>query len=389
MPPARSTSSAEAEALPPRLMAEAPTEGEEDDQPRTARGERVLDEDAWAGALEAIVERDYFPDVPRLRSQLAWLTGGDAGAAAEQERERRRQEAGAAGRPDGPLPRLDAFCAANTGEDNASFASLLAADTARRAARSAAAGAAERAPRNALEAPKGGAHGAKTMFLPPPPRGSSATALPAGSRAAVVPAGTRFAAVPGESDDGGPTTRARKASSGVETPRGGAGPRSLLATPVHGPGAGETPIMTWGELGSTPLRLDGAAAGRGGGAASGFRVQSTPRREQLGRRLAPGGAAASLSGRGRERVTPRHAGTQTPGKARVPGTPRTPLSAAGTELLRKLSAAGADGEDMGLRRSYQGTPVAARRAGGETPGSSWTPASTPLAAPPPAKRARR
>lgn len=33
----------------------------------------VLDEDEWASQLEAIIERDFFPDVPKLQSKLEWL----------------------------------------------------------------------------------------------------------------------------------------------------------------------------------------------------------------------------------------------------------------------------------------------------------------------------
>ena len=33
----------------------------------------VLDEDDWTEKLEAIIQRDYFPDLPKLESQLEWL----------------------------------------------------------------------------------------------------------------------------------------------------------------------------------------------------------------------------------------------------------------------------------------------------------------------------
>ena len=33
----------------------------------------VLDEDDWTDKLEAIIQRDYFPDLPKLESQLEWL----------------------------------------------------------------------------------------------------------------------------------------------------------------------------------------------------------------------------------------------------------------------------------------------------------------------------
>lgn len=46
--------------------------------PPPARNKRkreqvVLDEDEWTDKLEAIIQRDYFPDLPKLENQLEWL----------------------------------------------------------------------------------------------------------------------------------------------------------------------------------------------------------------------------------------------------------------------------------------------------------------------------
>lgn len=44
--------------------------------PRTAPSWRVpavLDEDEWTEQLEAIIERDYFPDKAKLENKLEWL----------------------------------------------------------------------------------------------------------------------------------------------------------------------------------------------------------------------------------------------------------------------------------------------------------------------------
>ena len=36
-------------------------------------GPIVLDEDDWTDRIEAIIERDYFPDIPKLQNKLEWL----------------------------------------------------------------------------------------------------------------------------------------------------------------------------------------------------------------------------------------------------------------------------------------------------------------------------
>lgn len=35
--------------------------------------EKILDEDEWTECLEAIVQRDYFPNVPKLQNKLEWI----------------------------------------------------------------------------------------------------------------------------------------------------------------------------------------------------------------------------------------------------------------------------------------------------------------------------
>uniref|UniRef100_A0A6B2G2A7 Splicing factor ESS-2 homolog (Trinotate prediction) n=1 Tax=Myxobolus squamalis TaxID=59785 RepID=A0A6B2G2A7_MYXSQ len=48
---------------------------------------------------------------------------------------------------------------------------------------------------------------------------------------------------------------------------------SMVATPSPAPGVGESPIMTWGEIGSTPLRIDTPGPA--------FKIPDTPAREEL------------------------------------------------------------------------------------------------------------
>ena len=48
----------------------------------------VLDEDVYTDSIEAIIERDYFPDLPKLRNKLDWLEAVRSGARASRARAR-------------------------------------------------------------------------------------------------------------------------------------------------------------------------------------------------------------------------------------------------------------------------------------------------------------
>ena len=54
---------APAELMPPPAPRAAPS----------WRAPAVLDEDEWTEQLEAIIERDYFPDKAKLENKLEWL----------------------------------------------------------------------------------------------------------------------------------------------------------------------------------------------------------------------------------------------------------------------------------------------------------------------------
>lgn len=108
----------------------------------------ILEEDEYVAALEKIIGRDFYPDVPKLREQLAWLKGVNPKDAAIARRviqtEQRRW--GAAATPilqalddDGNINEgasetvevedettsLSAFIAKHSSEDNESFQQLL------------------------------------------------------------------------------------------------------------------------------------------------------------------------------------------------------------------------------------------------------------------------
>lgn len=42
-------------------------------QSGSMRAPVILDEDDWTEALELIIERDYFPDIPKMQNKLEWL----------------------------------------------------------------------------------------------------------------------------------------------------------------------------------------------------------------------------------------------------------------------------------------------------------------------------
>lgn len=52
-------------AAPSSKAAEAPH--------KSSRQPEVLDEDEWTRQIETIIERDFFPDLPKLQNKLEWL----------------------------------------------------------------------------------------------------------------------------------------------------------------------------------------------------------------------------------------------------------------------------------------------------------------------------
>lgn len=120
-------------------------------------------------------------------------------------------------------------------------------------------------------------------------------------------------------------------------------------TPSILPGINASPLMTWGEIASTPLRLDDAnnddAAGVGR-----FSLKTASSREQKLRELTSKNSSASA--------------TPTPKTRRVP-TPG--LSAAAKSLLRRVTpshrTATPKGDfDADLRKSYSGSTTQAKQA---------------------------
>ena len=463
--------------------------------PRRA-GPEVLDEDEYVARLDAIITREYFPDVPKLRDTLRWLqatNSGDPARVREAQRAIQRRldrergagdaspsfslrlgaasddhtahtaptasaatdgwdaeaedqwreafpgdgdgggdarsapatpsrglaSAAAAAAEDAAAAAvaaadarlgIDGFLRAYTGEDNASFKGILARqnEKTRLRAERVARGHAEAAARAARAGERvSTAEGAGTaLSFPVEPvrndmffRNGGATALAAenaaglrnrgtsrgqgqgqGPAAATVARNTRF-------EDGvvaaAVDAAARSASAAAPRRHAGLTPYSVVATPHIEPGVDATPIVTWGELESTPVRLDGPPAARGGErateqndappaacAASPFRLRGEDRRERTLRSLVAG-TEFDAKGKRREDATRKR------GRDGNEGDARRTLSQAARALARRVrnsgegktpSRRGGESFEGSLRRAY--TP-------GRTPRRPGSASATP------------
>ena len=330
-----------------------------------------------------------------------------------------------------PAMGLDAFLATHTSEDNASFGEIVGAENVRRrekAARllQAAAGPAlltEGRERTDGFGTSGQAPDTLTGWKYTPVNalmydGSNRDSLPLSTKEvsdlvegppkAIAARNTRFrpvtrngAASPSTSVDtdsmGGSVTGSGLSGGHAKGARGGGKGYNILSTPSFDPGVDASPIVTWGDIQATPMRIEAEDLPPGGGAGQ-FRMHAPREREAQGHRLA-NKASASLRRRNQTAggVTPSLAGTPAAAVAAAaagrmgraglppmqggvtPGRRHAPLSAAAQRLARSVHQ-GRQGEaDLGLRASYAGTP--SRAGGSSTPahshGSNWTPSATP------------
>ena len=454
-------------------------------------GPVVLDEDEYVARLDAIITREYFPDVPKLRDTLRWLqatntgdparvreaqraiqrrldrergagdsspsfslrlgaasddhtahTGptvsavtavgwdtepddqwrealpgneggsGDArsapatpsrGFAAEAAAAAEDAAAAAVAAADARLG-IDGFLRAYTGEDNASFKVVLERqnERTRRRVERVERGRAEAAARAARAGERvSTAEGAGTaLSFPAEPvrndmffRNGAASAVVGidtdagtsrgpGPAAATVARNTRF-----EDDAVAAAADAAARSAGAELL--GRTPYAVVATPHIEPGVDDTPIVTWGELESTPVRLDGPSPARGGTAACG-KAREVKRDVRDAKDAAPPACAASpfrLGGEDRRERTLRAlvAGMESGGETRrtaertsvrkrrrdgAEGDARGALSAAARALARRVRDSG----------EGKAPPRRGRGAGDTFEGSlrrAYTPGRTP------------
>ncbi|XP_070573022.1 splicing factor ESS-2 homolog [Ptychodera flava] len=131
---------------------------------------------------------------------------------------------------------------------------------------------------------------------------------------------------------------------------------SFVATPSPAPGRNgdESPMMTWGEIESTPFRLDGSQTPAPGPS---FRIPDVPRREKIGMRLAE---KVSQTQRSKKQEALRRMteglASSSPAFKRMGSVDRMKmLSPAAQKLVNKSLGKRASG-DKALRASYTPSP---------------------------------
>lgn len=342
------------------------------------RPDIVLEEDQWTDAIEAIIERDYFPEIPKAQSKLEWMDAvqsGDPARIRQAQLNIAQRRAGlrtpmTSARPAAasdtpwltthatpwrldtgvsqvapetnatapPPQRLDAFLQQHTSEDNASFDAIIQSDAAvraqRRAQRTQPAFSKAGPQPSAKRLTDGfGSTGQPSMALAPPRANPLNRSLHPGdpdarpelqlstaelaSRVAGPPkqiraSNTRFSSAGGDAMPPPPERDAAATAIPTTTTAAGARPApepqhgtsktvyNYLDTPSMTPSG--APLMTWGDIQGTPLRLvddadldDGMpdvadAQGRR------FRMPEVRKREVLARRMATGGGGGAPRG---------------------------------------------------------------------------------------------
>ncbi|XP_069136281.1 splicing factor ESS-2 homolog [Argopecten irradians] len=413
---------------------------------------KVLDEETYTKNLENIIERDFFPDLPKLQSHTEYFTalekndlvklreiqmrqntnrpqtdsttGYSTPATFEtpEPNSRRKSPKHSSGEPD-PLPSsapkekdlasLDRYLAKNTSEDNASFAEILEETKKKEREKHAwlyeneKDRTTEESERLALPTieqqaiegpPQAGADSWKykarnsLMYVPDGEELSEAELLELrkGKSREIIHENTRFQVSPWNQSRSaeqikqvaslkalscyGKIGHDGKEVMPLESPKvNGYG---FVGTPSPAPGVEDSPMMTWGEIDSTPYRLEGSETPLTGAGGPTFKIPEMPKRDRLAMDLAE---KASKAHRDKKEKALKSV------QARLSSTSPSPkFGRSTTERLQSMSPAAQrlatarlgvrTQSDKALRASYTPSP-SHRLTGGKSP--SLTPKLTP------------
>ncbi|KAH9634876.1 hypothetical protein HF086_004566 [Spodoptera exigua] len=306
---------------------------------------QVLDEDVYVEGIAKIIQRDFFPDLEKLKAQNEFLEATENKDYARL-RELTRKYSGQR-----PPTEPYSYLASHTSEDNASYDRVISLENKKRATKlatqlqaevtsSALADAALALPSIEQQADQTERpheldtwrYKAKNYIMYVPDGAESQRPPP---KPELVHQNTRLKAEPfdhvknkeaisaiARSQDASVTGKIGVDGVSISTEKSGEA-YSLVATPSPRPGEGpdQSPIMTWGEIEGTPFRLDGG---------------DTPLPA-----VGAGAAYRMLEGGVRERIALQLA--EQAAKRRRPTTPRiappTPSFRSNTERLASMSPA--------------------------------------------------
>ncbi|XP_063000044.1 splicing factor ESS-2 homolog [Elgaria multicarinata webbii] len=447
---ARALVPVQAEARAVAVVKEAAQEA-----PKTRK--RVLDEDSYIQSLGKIIQRDFFPDVEKLRAQKDYLEAeesgdlekmrqiaikfgsslgrsskdtpapyvtpatfetpevhpGDPSALNKPKLTVKTQEEVGSIFPSGEaeeeeeskdvLPSLDSFLAKHTSEDNASFEQIMEAAEEKEKARHSWLYEAEEEfaqrhqeqlalpsaeEQQALTSGKAGVetweYKAKNSLMYYPPGVPDEEDVFKKPRE-VVHRNTRFLKDP-FSQAVSKSQLQQAAALNAQYKQGKVGPDGkelipqespkvngygFVATPSPAPGVNDSPLMTWGEIESTPLRLEGSDSpyvDRTPGPA--FKILEPGRRERLGLKMANEAAAKNRAKKQEalRRVTENLASL----------TPKGLSPAMSPAMQRLVNRTASKFTDKALRASYTPSPAHLGTPGYKTPaGGPQTPTITP------------
>ncbi|XP_053557938.1 splicing factor ESS-2 homolog [Bombina bombina] len=405
---------------------------------------QVLCEETYIQNLQKIIQRDFFPDVEKLRAQKEYLEAEESG-----DLDKMRQIAikfdssgkgsqetplpyvtpatfetpvGIPGTPllmskrrvgdDGPgenpeneandLPGLDSFLAKNTSEDNASFEQIMEVAKEKERSRLSWLYEAEEeykqrqqenlalpsVEQQAIECVKAGldtweykTHNSLMYYPAGVPDNDTIFKKPR----EVIHKNTRFQKDP-FSQALSKTQLQQAAALNAQYKQGKVGPDGkelipqespkvngfgFVATPSPAPGVDESPLMTWGEVESTPFRLDGSETPyleKAPGPS--FKILEPGRRERLGLKMANEAAAKNRANKQEalRKVTENLANL----------TPKGLSPSMSPALQRLVNRTSSKYTDKALRASYTPSPAHHGTPGYKTPaGVLQTPTVTP------------